>query len=317
MSLQSGLKKFLACTLALTLAGCASAPEKEVKKEASSNKEEKTEEKISVLVPSGAPALGALGLTEDETYDLEIVQGTDVLSAELAKEDSKYDVIIAPINLGVNIYKNTEQYKLDGVLTWGNLYLVGTDESQVEDDKNTAAFGEGAVPGLVLHQLYPEIADAAVYYPSVAEAQQGLLSGQQTMALLAQPAAAATIAKGKENGTEYKVLLDLQEKWQEKMNTTEKGYPQAAVFVKSGRDEQAKKVTDTITAFLDSADDEKISSAIDAYGADKLGVPNAQIATKTWAAQNIHYKSASDAKDDIQTFLDVFGIELPEDIIVE
>ena len=53
----------------------------------------------------------------------------------------------------------------------------------------------------------------------------------------------------------------------------------------------------------------------DKVGFDKLGVPNAEIAVNTYSKQNIRYEAASDVKDQIGEFLNLFNIELPEGLI--
>lgn len=311
MSFRNVVSILASGLLTLSLAACSNTntePKEETKPE------EKTVTKV--LVPSGAAALGMLGVFDNEAYEVEVVDGTDVLSAELAKKDSDYDVIVAPVNLGVKVYSQTETYKLNGILTWGNLYLVGEEDNQWENaDTKIAAFGENAVPGLVYNTLFKDEADKTVFYPSVAEAQQSLLAEKENVALLAQPAAAAAIAKGKEQGKEYKIIADLQSLWQEKQDTQEKGYPQAAIFTKEGFDDET--FIQDVTSFIDDDNDEVKEEKIDKVGPETLGVPNAAMAVNTWKAQNIHYKKAAQCREDIETFLGVFDIKLPEGVIAE
>lgn len=317
MSVQRRVKWLLAGALALTLTGC-SAQETDSSSGTGTEQEPAAAETIKVLVPSGAPALGMLGAFDQDGIKIEVVEGTDVITAELAKSDSSYDVIVAPVNLGVKVWSQTETYALDGILTWGNLYMVGTEENQWEQaDVKIAAFGEGAVPGMVFGKVLPEASEKAEYYPSVAEAQQALLAGQADCALLAQPAAAAAIAKGKEQDLDLQIIADLQSLWQEEEQSQEKGYPQAAVFVKQSDAAKADTVMEKVTAFLDSADADSIEARVEEVGADTLGAPSAKLAASTWQAQNIHFEKASGVKEDIASFLKIFGMELPEGILLE
>ena len=50
-------------------------------------------------------------------------------------------------------------------------------------------------------------------------------------------------------------------------------------------------------------------------GVQTFGVPNAEIALKTWEKQNIHYKDAIDVKEDIQSLLKQFEITLSDDML--
>ena len=301
---KKGTKLVLAAALAFAMTACSSSTPKE-----------ETIEPVSILCPTGAPALSIQGAADLEDVSIEYVDGSDLLTSELAKEDGEYDIIVAPTNLGAKVYSESESYNLDAVLTWGNLYLVGPEGTDLKT-ASIAAFGQNAVPGLVFNQVEEEGLNVT-WYSSAAEAQQALLTGQQQVALLAQPVAQATIAKAKENGKEFSVLQDLQTLWQEKTGSEDAGYPQASLFVKADEQDKVSRVLDGIETFIADADEDTLTSAIDEAGADTLGLPNTQIAVKTWKQQNIRYVKGKDAKEDIENFLKVFKMELPDGLIVE
>lgn len=307
------MKKFLTVLLALSLMAACSAP-KEV---------EAPENEIvsySVLAPKGAPALGVVrAMTNDRGDQYTLVDGADVLTTELAKEESEYDIIVAPINVGAKLISaGKSPYKLAAVLTWGNLYVIGTEDAN--DTHAIAAFGEAAVPGKVFGEVWKklEMSNDVVYYPSVTEAQASLLSGKAKLALIAEPAVTATIAKAKANGMELSVKMDVQAKWEEIYGSY--GYPQAAVFVKNSAYENNEY---SVNAYLDSlnnsinTDLDAFMAAIEKVGAEELGVPNAQVATKSYDRQNIKYVVASEVKKEIQDFLTVFGITVGDEIYLK
>lgn len=298
------MKKFLMVLLALGLMTACSAP-KEVEAP------EKDIISYQVLSPKGAPALGIVRAMNGEREDeYTLVDGADIVTTELAKEDSEYDIIVAPINVGAKLISSGKSnYKLASVLTWGNLYIVGS--ANADENSTIAAFGEAAVPGKVFSNIHSSLkmANEIIYYPSVTEAQAELLAGKVELALLAEPAVTATIAKAKSNGVELTVKYDLQQKWQEIYG--DYGYPQAAVFVKkSAYDENPESVTAYLENLQASITDDMdaFASAIEEIGAEELGVPNAQIATNSYKRQNIKYVKASEKKEEIQKFLDLFGI---------
>lgn len=301
-------KAVLGAALALSMVACAQTAKEEVVEEVVES------EPVSILCPTGAPALAILGAVGDENVTIEYTEGTDLLTAELAKADSEYDIIVAPTNLGTKLYANTQAYNLEAVLTWGNLYLVGPEGTDIST-ANIAAFGEKAVPQLVFSKVLPEL--NPTYYASVQEAQQALLTGNAEVALLAQPVAAATIAKAKENGKELTILSDIQALYKEATGNKNTGYPQASLFVKAGNQEKVQTVLGNICSFLADANDEAISQKIEEAGIESLGLPSAEIVVKTWAKQNINYQAAKSCKEDIVAFLQVFGMELPEGLIVE
>ncbi|HIW18586.1 MAG TPA: hypothetical protein H9886_05580 [Candidatus Faecalicoccus intestinipullorum] len=293
----------VAGVLTFSLFGCAS-PE-----------ESASDEPVSILCPTGAPALSILGASDLEDVTIEYVDGTDILTSELAKEDGEYDIILAPTNLGAKVYAQSEAYQLDAVMTWGNLYLVGQEGVDLST-ATIAAFGQNAVPGLVFNTVEPEGLNVT-WYNSVSESQQALLTNQAQVALLAQPVAQATIAKAKENGKTLTILQDLQSLWQENTESEDAGYPQASLFVKTGEEEKVQRVVDAVETYIADANEETLTASIDSVGAQVLGVPNTEIAVKTWEAQNIRFEAAGDVADEIESFLSIFNIEMPKGLILE
>ena len=91
---------------------------------------------------------------------------------------SEYDAIVAPINLGCQLLaKGKTDYKLAGVLTWGNLYLV---ENEGVQNNELAAFGEQAVPGMIF-KLVKDSNDVmknakVTYYNAVSDVQAQVLA---------------------------------------------------------------------------------------------------------------------------------------------
>ena len=301
------MKALTAAALGVSLFGCGASQNEEVK----------------ILAPSGAPALGILGAFDVENVaSVETVSGSDVLQAELAKEDGEYDIIVAPSNLGMTLAsKGADNYELAAVITWGNLYLVSSDVDALEKEGELAAFGEGAVPQLVLeHALDIDALSLNVtYHSAVSDAQAQLLSGKADVALLAEPAVTATIAKAKENGTQLQVIADLQQLYAEKNDTAaDSGYPQAAIFVKKGESASLRSVLEQIETFANetSSDSDALSEKIEAVGADVLGVPSAAVALNSWERQNIRYVSAQDAKADLAQFAEIFGIDVDLDTLL-
>ena len=123
--------------------------------------------------------------------------------------------------------------------------------------------------------------------------------------------------RGKENGKELKVIGNLQEMWKVKMGNDTTGYPQAGIFVKKDSDKNIDALLSGIQTFDEDASEETIVEAVEAAGAENLGLPNAQIAAKTWDAQNIRYVTGPNAKEQVEQFLQLFAIEMPETLITQ
>lgn len=305
------IKTLLVTLLIFTMAACSSTSKKDTT--------DKKEEPIKILTPMGAPSLAMLGLYGDDKATIDTVDGTDVLTAQLSKEKSEYDIIIAPINMGANLLsKGKSQFLLNSVVTWGNLYIVGTDEKALTTKGMFAAFGEKAVPQKVLinsidvDQLVPKIK----YFNSANEVQAQLLTKKANVGMLAEPAATATIAKAKEKGISLKILKDLQKEYKAKNHMDALGYPQAAVFVKKGSESKAASYIEKAKQFANDTalhDEDAITKAVQLATPEKLGIPNAQIAVKTWKRQNIKFIKAMNSKKDIEVFLKQFHITLSDE----
>lgn len=303
------MKKIMTLMLVMSfmLVGCSSS---------------KSAKEMKVLTPNGAPALSLLGVYEEVSKEgeIKIVEGSELLSSEFVKEDSEYDAIIAPINLGCQlIAKGQTDYKLAGVMTWGNLYLI---ENSAVGNNVLAAFGEMAVPGKIFKTVKDSsdiMKNADVRYSNaVSDVQVKVLSGKCQYALMAEPAATATIAKAKQSQIELKIVASLQDLYQKQMNSAQVGYPQAAIFVKDKNDtKDLLSKLDTFTNTDAVKEDNNIEALVDQIGAQTFGVPSAAIAAKTWTNQNIHYKDASSVKEDIQSILKQFNIEYSDDMLIQ
>lgn len=307
------MKKILVCLLSLLLVACTSNSNVESNVETPSTTEETVEvNSLKVLAPKGATAVGVSILSYEGFHDVTYVDGADVLQASLVNPEPEYDVIIAPSNLGIKLaVAGKSQYKIADVLTWGNLFLVGTTD-EINEDTRIALFGENAVVGLVYEDLFADSVGEKTYYGAVTEAQAALLSDNADVALLAEPAATATIAKAKENGKELKVIADLQTLWQDKYGDS---YPQAAIFVLSSTYENDPASVDslinTVKTFIDNtnADKAELANIIDTVTAEELGVPSSAIVEKVWDRLNLNVKDASECVEQLNNFMKLFGVE--------
>ncbi len=302
------MKKLIACLLSVMLVACG-APKQETTT-------------LKVLVPKGAPALALTTSMTEKEEEYSLVDGTDLLTTEFAKENGDYDLVVAPINLGAKLIQDGKtSYRLAGVVTWGNLYLVA-DKNLAETDIVTA-FGQGAVPDRVMQRIFQAMGyqNNIEYFPSVTDVQAQMLSNQADVALMAEPAASATIAKAKQQERELKIILDFQKEWKNISGT--EGYPQAALFV---REASYQKYSKQIDALLQSyvkaseaqnADPETLRSKIETLTPEYLGVPSADMAIKTYPRQNIRFVLAKDATADIKAFLEIFNISFEDSFLIK
>ena len=283
----------------------------------------KQETELSILVPMGAPSIAVIPILKDDVHSVNLVSGTDPLQAALISPNPEYDIIIAPINLGASlISKNSSQYRLWGVVTWGNLYIVGENESVLKEEGTLALFGENAVPQKIFDSVKSKIdlTLTTAYFPSVNDAQAQLLTQKARAAMLAQPLAAATIAKAKESGKDLKIIANLQDLWKESTGT--ENYPQAAVFVLESSYKADKKAIEDQIALMKSYVDacwtqnSTLEADIVELTAEKLGLPSAKLVASVFKGMNVKIKPALEAESELIAFLKLFGLTNIRELII-
>lgn len=267
-----------------------------------------------MLCPGGAPTLAFLDSYEEfEKFD--VTKGSDQLVAELSKADSEYDIIVAPVNLGTKLISaGKSEYRLDGVVTWGNLYLVGTNDADVSGEGDILLFGEGSVPAKVFDASGVGTSLNKSYVGDASMVSADLLSGKANLGMLAEPVVTATIAKAKKQNLELNVLVDLQEAYQKAQNSNEYGFPQAAVFVRKGLD--ISNLTNRMASYSEGGLKDA-ETYLNKIGVETLGLPDAKVVVSSIERQNVHYKKASDVKEQLKTFLNLFNIAYTDDMLNE
>lgn len=272
-------------------------------------------ESLSILSPKGAPALSLVPLIQENKDSIEFVDGADILSAELIKGEK--DLIIAPVNLGAALSKkDSNPYRLYGIVTWGNLYLVSNSDVSLVKDEPIALFGEQAVPGLVFNSIKEQLdlSFVSTAFNAVTDVQGQLISKSFNIGLMAEPLVTATIAKAKtlETPINLSVYKDVQSLWQEK--TGFENYPQAAVFIKSDMSADKLKQVDARFEMM-MAYNLEINNKPSILETDitedvsaTLGVPSSKILAQAWERMNVNVVKASDNKDSIEAFLELFKL---------
>ncbi len=272
-------------------------------------------ESLTILSPKGAPALSLFPLIQENKDSIEFVDGTDVLSAELIKGEK--DMIIAPVNLGAALSKkDSNPYRLYGIVTWGNLYLVSNADVALVENEPIALFGEQAVPGLVFNSLKDQLGQTFVStaFNAVTDVQGQLLSKSFNIGLMAEPLVTATIAKAKtlETPLNLSVYKDLQALWFEK--TGFENYPQAAIYIKADISEEKLKQVEARLELMMAYNIEinnnpaQLETDITEDLSTTLGVPASKILTQAWDRMNVNVVKAEDNKEAIEAFLELFKL---------
>lgn len=283
----------------------------------------KEETQLNILVPMGAPSIAVIPILKEDIHSVNLVSGSDPLQAALISPNPEYDIIIAPVNLGASlISKNSSQYRLWGVVTWGNLYIVGENEEVLNEEGMLALFGENAVPQKIFDSVKSkmDLRLTPAYFPSVNDAQAQLLTQKVRAAMLAQPLAAATIAKAKEGGKELKIIANLQALWKDSTGT--ENYPQAAIFVLESSYEKDKAAVENQIALMKSyvdtcwGESSTLEADIIELTGEKLGLPSAKLVTAVFKGMNVKIEAALDVEDELIAFLRLFGLTNIRELII-
>lgn len=213
------LKIFSLCILllAIVMVGCV---------------EEVTDEKVSVMAPTGTPTLGIAKALEEEFINEKIVSGADLLIAEFTK--GEYDIIVAPVNLGAKFYNENDnfKYQLYKTIVWGSYYLASTSEIESFESlegKTITVFGKNSTPDVVFRTLVASknMNVTIEYVDDVNTANQFLMSGKAEIIVSAEPSIT------KISGTKTIYTLDLQNEWMKLTGSIH--LPQAGIFVNKER----------------------------------------------------------------------------------
>lgn len=200
------------------------------------------QKKVSVIVPTGTPSLGVANAISDTTLvNANIVSGSDGLVA--AFTNANYDIVVAPVNLGVKFYNTVEnfEYVLYETIVWGNYFIASTEEIVINsfeelDGKTLLVFGKNSTPDVVVRTLiaHYDINVTLEYVDDVSTANAYLKTGKADIIVSAEP----SLTKFS-SGAIYNTY-DLQQAWAEV--TGSYSFPQAGIFVKKSlKDDQDVK----------------------------------------------------------------------------
>ncbi len=293
-----------------------------------SNKDTSSEEvkefdrsSLSVVTPTGAPALAFYNYAGLDNFETNAVP-TNIVAMMAAGQK---DVVVLPTNAGVQAIKGKNApYQIAATITFGNFYIasMGNDADGVmnEGDK-ILLFQKGNVPDKIFHYVYGDAFDSNVYYVSaVSDAAAALIGGSFVDAesgdnvvpnyvMIAEPALTNVLSK-KETVSVY---ADMQAKYKEKSGNKE--IFQASVFVKNSLEKALA------TSFLSSlkediegaiAEPSKLSEGMNkaSNAAELFGVAPAMAENvlKKNNGMGLGFKYVKENKEGIENFLSIFGI---------
>ena len=299
----------------MTLVGCNA-------KNNSSEVKEFDRTSLSIITPTGAPALAFYnyaGLSNFETNSVP----TNIVGIMAAGQK---DVAVLPTNAGIQAIKGKNApYQIAATITFGNFYIasMGNDaDNEMNAGDKILLFQKGNIPDKIFHYVYGDAFDSSIYYVNaVSDAAAALISGSfidaesgesvvPNYVMVAEPVLTNVLSK-KEN---VKVYADIQAKYKEKSGNKE--LFQASVFVKNTLEKEL------VTSFLSSlkddiegaiADPSKLSAGMakESAAQEVFGVAPqmAENVLKKNNGMGLGFKYAKENKEAIETFLALFNIK--------
>lgn len=276
---------------------------------------------VDVYLPDGAPALAlAYAMAEDTEEDgvnYRIVAAETIAAYVSGKnEETNADVCVLPVNLAAKLLGGGERYQLLGVVTHGNLFLlgegerIGKDNAEMLKGKTVGVVQLANVPGLVTKAA---LLNLGLSYQQLGDGVS--LSKEKVNLKAVQP-----LADLKTLGVDYLVAGSpvaerlglpfagsLQELYGEK-----NGYPQAVLVAKNGlieeKGEWLKTFLERIKVgadWLKTAESETVYNAYSSRLSEGLTPAfSASVLTKqTIENANVYFTSAQESKAEILEFL--------------
>ena len=269
----------------------------------------KENEKLRIASPQGAPLLAQFNIDynnlSDNKYTIDKLTGPADIKEALI--ENKYDLIYAPINLGMSIYNTNKSYCLLRGITFGNLYFGSKENiNSIEDlnNKDIVLFGKNTINDVIANHLfdYYNITPNNIEYVSdTATSKTQFVASSDKVYLLADPTKSLSYYSLLSNNinTYYLSLQDL-------LNESDgiDGFAQAGLFIKKDLSLNDSRVIEYLNSLNESIDLLNNSDLIESNNSKikELGYYNFsnQILLSAISGSNIRYVKASDMKDIVE-----------------
>lgn len=270
----------------------------------------------TLLVPTGAPTALVVDMLDKENTSITVVNGVDPLMSEFLNPAQNMDFIIAPIiNVSKLQMENKTSYKLVGIMSWGNLVILGQPNTDINSAK-LAMFAPMGVPGVMTKHLLekeglsPELSTV----PTMADAMSLYLGGHVDTVLMAYPLAQTLIDQ---HGAT--ILMDVQATYEKHSGLS--NYPQAGLYVsESFYHDHKKEVTSMMNQLIETHDKnrltpERLNQLSDEHKS-KLLIDTMAPLVKNYTALGLGPCYSLEKLEDLNQFLALFDLELNASMVV-
>lgn len=151
----------------------------------------RNKDQIQMIVPYGSTHISQVHLMENDTYQTDLVLGPEPLIAAFGSES--YDVIFAPLTLGVKMYNSKPTYKLLATIIESTFYLITTDQNIEEieniDGKEVTIFGKGQTGDMMTSYVLDtlDIEVDFVYVDTLSDAATSFIRNPENIVLVSEP----------------------------------------------------------------------------------------------------------------------------------
>ena len=275
----------------------------------------KVENEVKIITPYGTPYLALGGLLDEENVKIDAVNGADGLKTALVK--GEYDVVVAPINLGAQLFnKGNSKYVIEAVITMNNAYIITENGNKLDSIKDlegqkVLGFGQTGIPGSVLKTLYTnnDLDQSLIDFSQASSsAVYSIFAGGSSdakYALMSEPEISKLVLNDKK---EVK-SLDL---------TKELGVdvPQACIYVNPNSEKQndIDNLLKLIENNIKSLNKNPSKYADEVIALDRtFEAMTKEVIVRSIPLTNIVYKEASNFKTEINNILTILGVPNPSE----
>lgn len=282
--------------------------------------------KLTMYGPPAGPSvilahLAGSGGLADLVTDLgfETYRNPDMLRTGFVS--GPWELAVAPSYVAANLYNKGVPVRLLNIMTWGLLYVISMDAgvSRFEDlrGETLAMPFKADMPDLVFQHVARTKgmqvgSDYRLNY--VADPFQGvqmLLSGRARHAVLPEPAATASLLKGRKSGLRVTRAFGLQEAWGEATGGPA-AIPQAGTVVGESLVQELPELPAKLNAALERSTRWVVDNPADAgrLAAAHLGV-QAPVIERSIPHSNFRLRAAGGAREEIERFYSILAEASP------
>ena len=275
---------------------------------------------LKIVCPTGAPAYAFYNHAQNNNFE---TNGTPSNIVAMMSSASDKDVVVIDTVSGIKAINNGAPFKLSSTITFGNFFIAatGNDDNGVMDDGDVIVlFGEHQTPDLLFTYLFGDTLDTnKQFVGNVQDAAKVLISGKNLVTgdnadyvFVAQPVLFNALQKNP-NASTY---LNVQDAYKEKSGG--KSLLQASVFIRNEVDQKVSKqfledLKEDIEKEIETPD--VVSEALKDLSAEEIasiyGVPaeTAVAVLKDGNGLGLGFKNAKDNKENIDSFISLFGLD--------